>query len=67
MSQILKDTGAWLEIETIEIGEKVYLRGNSARIEPSVWESLRHTKIFLKAAITTPQRGGFKSLNGQGQ
>jgi len=55
--------GAELEIEVIEIGEKVYLRGISAGIEPSAWESLRRTKVFLKAPITTPQGGGFKSLN----
>ncbi|MEJ7606749.1 MAG: NADP-dependent isocitrate dehydrogenase [Bryobacteraceae bacterium] len=60
---ILKEAGARLDIETIEIGEKVYLRGNSAGIEPGVWESLRRTKVFLKAPITTPQGGGFKSLN----
>jgi len=60
---ILKAAGARLDIETIEIGEKVYLRGNSAGIEPSAWESLRRTKVFLKAPITTPQGGGFKSLN----
>jgi isocitrate dehydrogenase len=28
-----------------------------------VWESLRRTKVFLKAPITTPQGGGYKSLN----
>jgi len=61
--QILDAAGAALEIETIEIGEKVYLRGNSAGIEPSSWESLLRTKVFLKAPITTPQGGGFKSLN----
>jgi isocitrate dehydrogenase len=60
---ILKESGAALDIETIEIGEKVYLRGNSAGIEPSAWASLRRTKVFLKAPITTPQGGGFKSLN----
>jgi isocitrate dehydrogenase len=60
---ILKEAGASLAIETIEIGEKVYLRGNSAGIEPSAWESLRRTRVFLKAPITTPQGGGFKSLN----
>ena len=60
---ILKEAGARMEIETIEIGEKVYLAGNSAGIEPSAWESLRRTKVFLKAPITTPQGGGFKSLN----
>jgi isocitrate dehydrogenase len=61
--QILEAAGAALDIETIEIGEKVYLRGNSSGIEPSSWESLLRTKVFLKAPITTPQGGGFKSLN----
>src|ERR687893_979091 len=60
---ILKEAGARLEIEIIEIGEKVYLAGNSSGIEPSSWESLRRTKVFLKAPITTPQGGGYKSLN----
>src|ERR1700687_4644927 len=60
---ILKGAGARLNIETIEIGEKVYLSGNSAGIEPSAWASLRRTKVFLKAPITTPQGGGFKSLH----
>ena len=60
---ILEKGGAAIEIETIEIGEKVYLRGIDAGIEPSAWESLRRTKVFLKAPITTPQGGGFKSLN----
>ena len=60
---ILAAAGARLDIEVIEIGEKVYLRGVSSGIEPSAWESLRRTKVFLKAPITTPQGGGFKSLN----
>src|ERR671925_31277 len=61
--QILKEAGAQLEYETIEIGEKVYLAGNTAGIAPEAWESLRRTKVFLKAPITTPPGGGFKSLN----
>src|SRR5919107_1139673 len=61
--RILEAAEAPLEIETIDIGEKVYLAGNSSGIEPSSWESLRRTKIFLKAPITTPQGGGYKSLN----
>lgn len=60
---ILKGAGAPLEIETIDIGEKVYLAGNTSGIEPSAWDSLRRTKVFLKAPITTPQGGGYKSLN----
>lgn len=61
--RIIKEAGARLDIETIEVGEKVYLRDISAGIEPSAWESLRRTKVFLKAPITTPQGGGYKSLN----
>src|SRR5918992_5946792 len=61
--QILKQAGARIDIETIEVGEKVYQRGISVGIEPSAWASLRRTKVFLKAPITTPQGGGFKSLN----
>jgi isocitrate dehydrogenase len=61
--RIIQAAGARLEIETIEIGEKVYLAGNSAGIAPESWDSLRRTKVFLKAPITTPQGGGFKSLN----
>jgi len=61
--RILEAAGAPLDIETIDIGEKVYLAGNSSGIEPSSWDSLRRTKVFLKAPITTPQGGGYKSLN----
>ena len=61
--EVITGAGAELEIEFIEIGEKVYQRGISVGIEPSAWESLRRTKVFLKAPITTPQGGGFKSLN----
>lgn len=60
---IMKEAGARLDIEEIEIGEKVYLRGNSAGIEQSSIDSLLRTKVFFKAPITTPQGGGFKSLN----
>src|SRR5215203_3892864 len=61
--RILEGAGARLDIEEIEIGEKVYLAGNPAGIEPSSFDSLRRTKVFLKAPITTPQGGGYKSLN----
>src|SRR5256885_9858972 len=60
---ILKEAGAKLAIEKIDIGERVYLAGNTSGIESSAWDSLRNTKVFLKAPITTPQGGGFKSLN----
>jgi isocitrate dehydrogenase len=60
---ILDGAGAQLDYREIEIGEKVYARGVTAGIEPSSWDTLIETKVFLKAPITTPQGGGFKSLN----
>ena len=61
--RILEAAGAQLAPEFIDIGEQVYLAGNSAGIAPEAWASLRRTKVFLKAPITTPQGGGYKSLN----
>ncbi len=60
---ILEAAGAQIAPEVIEIGEKVYLAGHPTGIPDHAWESLRRTQIFLKAPITTPQGGGYKSLN----
>jgi len=61
--KILKAANARIQIEEIEVGEKVYLSGNTSGIAKESWDSLRRTKVFLKAPITTPQGGGYKSLN----
>jgi len=61
--KVLLKAGARLNIEKIDIGERVYNAGNTAGISDASWESLRRTKVFYKAPITTPQGGGFKSLN----
>ncbi|MCE2773135.1 MAG: NADP-dependent isocitrate dehydrogenase [Bacteroidetes bacterium] len=60
---IIKAAGAQIEIDEIEVGEKVYLAGNTSGIANSSWDTIRRNKIFLKAPITTPQGGGYKSLN----
>ncbi len=60
---ILRAAGARLDVEEIEIGEKVYLAGNTSGISTEAWDSLRRTRLFLKSPITTPQGGGYKSLN----
>lgn len=61
--EIILAAGAEISIEEIEIGEKVYLAGNTAGIAPEAWDTIRKNKVFLKAPITTPQGGGYKSLN----
>ena len=60
---ILQAADAAITPEFIEIGEQVYRSGNTSGIEDDAWDSLRRTKVFLKAPITTPQGGGYKSLN----
>jgi isocitrate dehydrogenase len=60
---ILQAAGARIEVDEIEIGEKVYLAGNTSGISKASWDIIRRNKIFLKAPITTPQGGGYKSLN----
>ena len=61
--KIILAAGAAIEVEEIEVGEKVYLAGNLAGIAKESWDVIRRNKIFLKAPITTPQGGGYKSLN----
>lgn len=61
--RILEAAGAQLEYDVIEIGKKVYESGVSSGIEEKSWDSLFENQVFLKAPITTPQGGGYKSLN----
>ncbi len=61
--EIIKASGAKIEIDEIEIGEKVYLSGNTSGIADASWDTLKQNKVFFKAPITTPQGGGYKSLN----
>ncbi len=61
--KILGASGARLNYDTIEIGEKVYKRGIKSGIEDDSWDPIIKNKILLKAPITTPQGGGVKSLN----
>ncbi|MDP4710904.1 MAG: NADP-dependent isocitrate dehydrogenase [Saprospiraceae bacterium] len=60
---IVNAAGARVVWEEIEIGEQVYLSGNTSGITKGAWDSIRRNKVFLKAPITTPQGGGYKSLN----
>ena len=61
--RILNAAQVDLQFEEIVIGEQEYLNGNTSGIPESAWESIRRNKLLLKAPITTPQGGGYKSLN----
>ncbi len=60
---ILNAAGARLEYEEVKIGKEAYLEGHQSGISPEAWEALRRNPVFLKGPITTPQGGGYKSLN----
>jgi isocitrate dehydrogenase len=61
--KILEAAGADLEIDEIKIGEDVYKDGHTSGIPPEAWDVIHKNKVLLKAPITTPQGGGYKSLN----
>jgi isocitrate dehydrogenase len=60
---ILDAAGAPIEPQHIEVGEKAYLAGLTSGISDESWQTIFRNKVFLKAPITTPQGGGYKSLN----
>ncbi len=61
--RILRAAGANIEPEFIELGEQVYLSGNTSGIQKEAWEVIHRNKVILKAPITTPRGNGYKSLN----
>ena len=61
--RVLDAAGARIVPRRIELGEKVYLAGHTAGITDDAWNTLRRTKVLLKAPVTTPTGGGYKSLN----
>ncbi|NBB88691.1 MAG: NADP-dependent isocitrate dehydrogenase [Bacteroidetes bacterium] len=61
--KIIEAAGAQLDIDEIKIGKEVYKEGHSSGIAPEAWDTIHKNKVLLKAPITTPQGGGYKSLN----
>lgn len=60
---VLKAANAPCNFIEVEVGEKVYAKGFSSGIEQATWDRLLKCPAFLKAPISTPQGGGFRSLN----
>jgi isocitrate dehydrogenase len=60
---ILKEAKAKISINIIEVGKIMYERGFTSGIPPEAWRFIQDNKIILKGPITTPQGGGYKSLN----
>lgn len=61
--EILREANADIKLNIIEVGKKIYEKGFNSGLMPSAWEDLASSRVLLKAPITTPQGGGYKSLN----
>jgi isocitrate dehydrogenase len=61
--EILREAKVDVKFNIIEVGKKIYEKGFNSGLMPSAWEELSNSRVLLKAPITTPQGGGYKSLN----
>lgn len=61
--RIFEAAHAAIDVELVTVGEQVYKSGNTSGIDAAFWDSIRRTRVFFKAPLTTPQGKGYKSLN----
>lgn len=61
--RVLKAADAPLGYEVVDIGKAAFERGITSGIPREAWEIIRKHRVLLKGPITTPQGGGYKSLN----
>lgn len=59
---ILREAGAQISVETIEIGKRIYDMESNSGILPSSYSTLRHNKILLKAPTFKPEAGDFEDV-----
>lgn len=61
--KILSAAKVDLEYEEAIVGEKIYHQNSSSGIDEAAWKIIKRNPVMLKAPITTPMGGGYKSLN----
>lgn len=52
---VLREAGATLEIESIEIGSRVYAMGSKTGIRPSSWKTLQKTGVLFMGPVLPPE------------
>lgn len=60
---ILKAADPALRFHPVTVGLKAYEAGRMAGIGEDTWQAIDAHKVILKGPITTPQGGGYKSVN----
>ncbi len=61
--RILDAAGARIDWKPVVLGQVAYESGVATGVPDDAWTLLRKHKVLLKGPITTPQGGGYKSVN----
>ena len=61
--RIMEAAGAQIEPEFVVLGEEAFKSGIMNGVTDEAWASIAKTNLLLKAPLTTPQGGGYKSVN----
>lgn len=61
--RIMMEAGAQLEPEYVTLGEEAFKNGINNGVTKEAWDSIARTNLLFKAPLTTPQGGGYKSVN----
>jgi isocitrate dehydrogenase len=61
--RVLDAAGARVAWHEVVLGKRAYERGVATGVPDEVWSLLRRHRVLLKGPITTPQGGGYKSVN----
>ena len=59
--KILRAANFQFNADEILLGEQAYAAGYLNGVEDSAWDKISKNKVLLKAPLTTPEGGGFKS------
>ena len=61
--RVLDAAGARIDWHPVTLGQVAYERGVATGVPDDAWSLLRRHRVLLKGPITTPQGGGYKSVN----
>ncbi|MGV3524998.1 MAG: NADP-dependent isocitrate dehydrogenase [Candidatus Sericytochromatia bacterium] len=61
--RILKAANARIEIQEVVIGQDAYDAGYKSGVTPTAWDTIRASRVLLKAPVITPPDSRFKSPN----
>ena len=61
--RIMEAAGAQFKPEFVTLGEEAYKQGIMTGVSDEAWDSIARTQLLFKAPLTTPQGGGYKSVN----